>query len=114
LIKKYGYPKQRLRFEHPVQFGRQTKAADIVIFDKDRPTVEYIIVELKKPKLKDGKDSSNRIVMPPAPLSVYGLMADRFPTTTAKTRIILKILPTFPIMTRPLLISSRNALRLKT
>jgi len=56
LIKKYGYPKQRLRFEHPVQFGRQTKAADIVIFDKDRPTVEYIIVELKKPKLKDGKE----------------------------------------------------------
>ena len=56
LIKKYDYPKQRLRFEHPVQFGRQTKLADIVIFDKDRPTVEYIIVELKKPKLKDGKE----------------------------------------------------------
>jgi len=56
LIKDYGYPKQRLIFEHPVQFGRQTKSADIVIFDKDRPTVEYIIVEVKKPKLKDGKE----------------------------------------------------------
>jgi len=56
LINDYGYPKKRIRFEHPVQFGRETKAADIVIFDKDRPTVEYIIGEVKKPKLKDGKD----------------------------------------------------------
>ncbi len=56
LINDYGYPKKRIRFEHPVQFGRETKAADIVIFDHDRPTVEYIIVEVKKPKLKDGKE----------------------------------------------------------
>ncbi|PKM97429.1 MAG: SAM-dependent methyltransferase [Elusimicrobia bacterium HGW-Elusimicrobia-1] len=56
LINDYGYPKKRIRFEHPVQFGRETKLADIVVFDKDRPTVEYIIVEVKKPKLKDGKD----------------------------------------------------------
>ena len=56
LINDYGYPKQRIRFEHPVRFGRETKSADIVVFDKDRPTVEYIIVEVKKPKLKDGKE----------------------------------------------------------
>ncbi len=56
LINQYGYPKKRIRFEHPVQFGRETKAADIVVFDKDRPTVEYIVVEVKKPKLKDGKE----------------------------------------------------------
>jgi type I restriction enzyme M protein len=56
LIQPYNYPKQRIKFEHPVQFGRQTKSADIVVFDKDRPTVEYIIVEVKKPKLKDGKE----------------------------------------------------------
>lgn len=56
LINDYVYPKKRLKFEQPVQFGRQTKSADIVIFDKDRPTVEYIIVEVKKPKLKDGKE----------------------------------------------------------
>lgn len=55
LMKDYGYPKQRIKLEHPVQFGRQTKSADIVIFDKDRPTVEYIIVEIKQPKLLDGK-----------------------------------------------------------
>lgn len=56
LINEYGYPKKRIRFEHPVQFGREIKSADIVVFDKDRPTVEYIIVEVKKPKLKDGKE----------------------------------------------------------
>jgi type I restriction enzyme M protein len=56
LINDYSYPKKRIRFEHPVQFGRETKSADIVVFDKDRPTVEYIIVEVKKPKLKDGKE----------------------------------------------------------
>lgn len=56
LINEYGYLKKRIRFEHPVQFGREIKAADIVVFDKDRPTVEYIIVEVKKPKLKDGKE----------------------------------------------------------
>ena len=56
LINEYNYPKKRIRFEHPVQFGRETKLADIVVFDKDRPTVEYIIVEVKKPKLKDGKE----------------------------------------------------------
>jgi len=55
LIDKYGYPKNRIKFEHPVSFGREVKSADIVIFDKDRPTVEYIIVEVKKPKLKEGR-----------------------------------------------------------
>ena len=55
LINQYGYPKKRLAFEHPVNFGRETKSADIVIFDKDRPEIPYIIVELKQPKLKDGK-----------------------------------------------------------
>ncbi|MCK5503640.1 MAG: type I restriction enzyme HsdR N-terminal domain-containing protein, partial [Thermodesulfovibrionia bacterium] len=56
LIQQYGYPKKRLAFEYPVTFGREKKSADIVIFDKDRPDTPYIIVEVKKPKLKDGKD----------------------------------------------------------
>lgn len=55
LIKEYGYPKARLAFEYEVSFGREKKKADIVIFDKDRPDTPYIVVELKKPKLKDGK-----------------------------------------------------------
>jgi type I restriction enzyme M protein len=57
LLKDYGYPKKSIKLEHAIRFGRDsTKSADIVIFDKDRPTVEYIIVEVKKPKLKDGKE----------------------------------------------------------
>ena len=56
LIKEYGYPKKRIALEHSINFGREVKSADIVIFDKDRPTVEYIIVEIKKPKLQDGKN----------------------------------------------------------
>ena len=56
LIKQYGYTKKRLAFEYSVTFGREQKSADIVIFDKDRTDTAYIIVELKKPKLKDGKD----------------------------------------------------------
>lgn len=56
LINEYGYPKKRLAFEYPVSFGREKKCADIVIFDKDRPDTSYIIIELKKPKLKDGKN----------------------------------------------------------
>jgi len=56
LINKYGYPKKRLAFEHSVNFGREKKSADIVVFDKDRPDTAFVIVELKKPKLKDGKN----------------------------------------------------------
>jgi len=56
LLQNLGYPVSRLAVEHGVTFGRETKRADICVFDKDRPTVPYILVELKKPKLKDGKE----------------------------------------------------------
>ena len=56
LIKDYGYPKDRLAVEWSVQMGADKKKADIVILDKDHPTSAYIIVELKKPKWKEGKD----------------------------------------------------------
>ena len=56
LIEQYSYPKKRLAFEYAVTFGREKKSADIVIFDKDRTDTAYIVVELKKPKLKDGKN----------------------------------------------------------
>ncbi|MBW4421081.1 MAG: N-6 DNA methylase [Myxacorys californica WJT36-NPBG1] len=57
LIKKYGYPLKRLAVEYPITFGRDTsKRADIVIFDADRPTVPFAIVEVKQVNLKDGKE----------------------------------------------------------
>lgn len=52
----FGYSTDRMEFEYAVSFGREKKRADIVIFDKDRRTTPYIMVELKKPKLKDGKE----------------------------------------------------------
>jgi type I restriction enzyme M protein len=56
LMNVYGYPVSRMEVEHAVSFGREKKRADIVIFDKDRTTAPYIMIELKKPKLKDGKE----------------------------------------------------------
>lgn len=57
LIHKYKYPTSRIQVEYPITFGRDTsKRADIVIMDDDRPTVPYLIIEVKKPKLKDGKE----------------------------------------------------------
>ncbi len=56
LIHEYSYPTDRIQLETPIHFGREVKRADITIMDKDRLTVPYIIVELKKPKLTDGKE----------------------------------------------------------
>jgi len=56
LNKEYDYPFNRMQVEYPVHFGREVKRADIVIMDKIQPTAPYIIVEVKKPKLKDGKE----------------------------------------------------------
>jgi len=52
----YGYSTDRMQVEYAVHFGREVKRADIVIMDKIQPTVPYIIIEVKKPKLKDGKE----------------------------------------------------------
>jgi len=54
-MEDFKYPKSRIKLEHPVHFGREKKSADVVIFDKGRPTSEYIIVEIQKPTEKDGK-----------------------------------------------------------
>ena len=51
-----GYDLSRMELEYTVSFGREKKRADICIFDKDKTTTPYILVELKKPKLKDGKE----------------------------------------------------------
>lgn len=56
LINEYHYPKEKMELEYSVSFGREKKRADIVIFDKLATTSPYIIIELKKPKLKDGKE----------------------------------------------------------
>jgi len=56
LMTTYRYPANRISIEKGVQFGSTIadKRADIVISDKDDPRTAYIIVEVKKPKRKDG------------------------------------------------------------
>jgi type I restriction enzyme M protein len=56
LIDDYGYPTTRMEIEYAVSFGREKKRADIVIFDREKTLSPYIIIEVKKPKLKDGKE----------------------------------------------------------
>ena len=57
LVEHYKYPTTRMTVEYPITFGRDSsKRADIVVYDADRPTVPYLIVEVKQGKLKDGKE----------------------------------------------------------
>jgi type I restriction enzyme M protein len=51
-----GYSVERIQVEYGVTMGRDVKRADICIFDKLNPTAPYILIEVKKPKLKDGKE----------------------------------------------------------
>lgn len=56
LHQKYGYPLSRMQCEWVVTQGSDStsKRADVVIFDVDRPTEPYIIVEIKKSNSTDG------------------------------------------------------------
>lgn len=56
LTERLHYPGDHIQVEYGVNFGREKKRADIVVMDKDRPNTAYIIVEVKKPKLKEGKN----------------------------------------------------------
>ena len=52
LINKYKYPKNLIDIETMVNFGREKKRADIVIYKDDKIT-PYIIVEVKAPNVKN-------------------------------------------------------------
>lgn len=56
LMDVYKYPPERIAVEKAVYFGSAVheKAADIVIYERNAPTIPYIIVEVKKPKRRDG------------------------------------------------------------
>lgn len=56
LIHTEGYSSDNIKLEHAIHFGREVKRADIVIFEKKHPESEYIIIEVKKPNAKDGKE----------------------------------------------------------
>jgi len=56
LLESYGYPKSRINVEKPIYFGSSVheKAADIVICEEGDPDTAYLIVEVKKPRRRDG------------------------------------------------------------
>ena len=56
LNQDFEYPLDRMKIEYGINHGREVKRADLVIVDKEKSDVAYIIVEVKKPKLKDGKE----------------------------------------------------------
>lgn len=57
LEQEFLYANGRLAVEYPITFGRDSsKRADIAVFDADRPTVPYIIIEVKQPTERGGKD----------------------------------------------------------
>lgn len=57
LVERFKYPLSRLQVEYPITFGRDTsKRADIIIFDPDRPTVAYAVIEVKQATAKGGKE----------------------------------------------------------
>lgn len=80
LIDKLGYKRSRIAVEYPITFGRDTsKRADIVVFDEHRPTVPYIIIEVKQKKYKDGKEQLRSYAHATgAPLAVWsdGILAE--------------------------------------
>ena len=56
LINEYGYSSDLLEVEHVVSFGRERKFADVVILNKKDKTSVYCVIEIKKHKMKDGKE----------------------------------------------------------
>lgn len=80
LIFKYRYASMRIAVEYPITFGRDSsKRADIVVFDADRPTVPYIIIEVKQTSYKDGKEQLRSYAHATgAPLAVWsdGILAE--------------------------------------
>ena len=55
LSENYGYPPELLAVERPVHFGSGVKRADVVVIDRDDPSVPYIIAEVKKPNAREGR-----------------------------------------------------------
>ncbi len=92
LLNVYKYPKDRVKLEVDVQFGREIgkKRADVVVYREDMKT-PYLMVEVKKPDVKDGlgqlKSYANATGAP-----ILVLTDGKFKITCfALTRISLKI-----------------------
>lgn len=56
LINYYGYSKEEIELEKPITFGTDTgtKFADIIVYTNTQKLTPKIVLEIKKPKRKDG------------------------------------------------------------
>lgn len=56
LINYYGYDRSEIALEKPITFGTDTgtKFADIIVYTNNTKTTPKIVLEIKKPKRKDG------------------------------------------------------------
>lgn len=52
LIHEYGYPKERIKIEQSVSFGREIKRADVIVYQNDNQT-PLILAEIKAPHEKN-------------------------------------------------------------
>ncbi|MCD1637073.1 N-6 DNA methylase [Martelella mediterranea] len=98
LMGEYGYPAKRIQVEYPITFGRDSsKRADIVVFDPDRPTVPYMIIEVKQGKLRDGKEQLRSYCHATgAPLALWsnGILAESYHRKNPNYFVELPRLPT--------------------
>ena len=83
------------------------KQADIVVMDKDRPNTVYMLVELKKPKLKDGKNQLRSYCNATgAPIAVW-TNGDQISYYQRKDPNYFEDIPDLPMPTKPWQIFSR-------
>ena len=61
LVEEYDYPKDRIAIENAIAIGRETKSADIVVYDSPESCQQrdqgriYLIIETKAPTKKAGR-----------------------------------------------------------
>lgn len=56
LHEDYGYAYERMQIEFGINHGREVKRADLAILETAKNNELYIVIEIKKPKEKEGKD----------------------------------------------------------
>ncbi|AEF84895.1 N-6 DNA methylase [Treponema primitia ZAS-2] len=61
LITEYGYDQEQFDVQSEVTMGSSGKRADIVIYEKERPSQAYIIVELKSPANPTAKEGKKQL-----------------------------------------------------
>jgi len=114
LLNQYHYPRERVRFEHLVNFGREKNVLTSLSLTKTEPIPLILSLKSKSRNSKMARHNSAPTATPLARPLLYGQTDNRFHTTTAEIQTTLKILPIFLTLIRLWRISSANVLPLRT